>query len=143
MQQSWTVATPDFLLDIPGKLTFRLWQQAPAQVSASLTPRQAWLFAESVRRMILTSYLLRGTWSVYSHGYVLHTAFVEALPFDIRTSLWDTLSDPEQGPTAAKFGTKWTAIAGTLTCGIAARYMGRLFLGRCCWLLVWIAREFR
>jgi hypothetical protein len=95
----------DALLDILGKLTFRLWQQAPAQISASLTPRQAWLFAESVRRTILTSHLLRGTWSTYSHGYFLHTAFVEALPFDVRTSLWDVLSNPGRGPTIAKFGT--------------------------------------
>jgi hypothetical protein len=94
------------LLDILGQLTFRLWQQAPAQISASLTPRQALIFAESVRRTILTSHLLRGTWSAHRHGYFVHTALVEALPFDIRTSLWDALSDPGQGPTVAKFGTK-------------------------------------
>ena len=94
------------LLDTLGKLTFRLWQQAPARIPASLTPRQAWLFAESVRRTILTSHLLRGTWSVFSRGYFLHTAFVEALPFDVRTSLWDSLSDPVQWPAIANFGTK-------------------------------------
>jgi hypothetical protein len=31
----------DALLDILGKLTFQLWQKAPARISASLTPRQA------------------------------------------------------------------------------------------------------
>ena len=96
----------DALLSTLGKLTFRLWQQAPAQISTSLTPRQAWLFAESVRRTILTSHLLRGTWSTFSHGYFLHTPFVEALPFDVRTSLWDVLADPKQGPNHANFGTR-------------------------------------
>lgn len=95
----------DTLLDILGRLTFHLWQQVPAQISAAVTPRQAWLFAESFRHTILTSHLLRGSWAIHSRGYFLHTIFVKALPFDIRTLLWDTLSDPAQGPIDAELGT--------------------------------------
>lgn len=91
----------DAFLKALGKLTLRLWQQAPNQISASLTPRQAWLFGESVRRTILTSHMLRGTYTVIRQGYFLHTTFVEALPFDLRTSLWDRLSSPYDPDDAA------------------------------------------
>ena len=91
----------DALLDALGKLTLRLWQKAPTQVSASLSPRQAWLFAESVRRTILTSHMLRGTYDVIRQGYFLHTTFVEALPFDLRTSLWERLSSSSNADDAA------------------------------------------
>jgi len=74
------------------QLTHRLWQEAPIELPNSMSPWQAWIFAESVRRTILVSHILRGAYSTIKRGYFIHTSFVEALPFDVRTSLWDAPS---------------------------------------------------
>ncbi|KAF7589577.1 hypothetical protein BBP40_004156 [Aspergillus hancockii] len=71
----------------------RLWQQAPIQLSHDLSPRNAWLFGESVRRTIIVAFMLRSVYSLLKRGYSVRTPFVDSLPFDVRTSLWD--ADPE------------------------------------------------
>ena len=78
-----------------GRWTHKLWQQVPSLISSSLNPWQAWLFAESVRRTILISHLIRGVYSSIKQGYHAHTLFVEALPFDSDTLLWDARSVEE------------------------------------------------
>ncbi|KAE8345640.1 hypothetical protein BDV24DRAFT_159501 [Aspergillus arachidicola] len=67
----------------------RLWQQAPIQLSHTLSPREAWLFAESVRRTIIVAFMLRSVYSLLKRNYSVRTPFVDSLPFDVRTSLWD------------------------------------------------------
>ncbi|KAE8373945.1 hypothetical protein BDV26DRAFT_296425 [Aspergillus bertholletiae] len=67
----------------------RLWQQAPTQLSHILSPREAWLFAESVRRTIIVAFMLRSVYSLQKRNYSVRTPFVDSLPFDVRTSLWD------------------------------------------------------
>lgn len=67
----------------------RLWQQAPTQLPSSLSPRHAWLLAESVRRTIIVSLILRSAYSLHTRNYSVRTPFVDALPFDVRTELWD------------------------------------------------------
>lgn len=100
----------DALLDMLSNLTFRLWQQAPPHLSTNINPCQAWLFAESVRRTILFSNILCMTCAVMRQGYFLHTPFIEALPFDIRTSLWNMLSssygEDNTGQQITNIGTK-------------------------------------
>ncbi|GAB1207671.1 hypothetical protein APSETT445_006396 [Aspergillus pseudonomiae] len=68
----------------------RLWQKAPAQLSHTMTPREAWLFAESVRRTIIVAFMLRSVYSLLKRNYSVRTPFVDSLPFDVRTTLWDT-----------------------------------------------------
>ncbi|KAE8418583.1 hypothetical protein BDV36DRAFT_282853 [Aspergillus pseudocaelatus] len=68
----------------------RLWQQAPIQLSHTLSPREAWLFAESVRRTIIVAFMLRSVYSLLKRNYSVRTPFVDSLPFDVRTPLWDT-----------------------------------------------------
>ena len=76
-------------------LADELWRRAPSQISNDLNPWQAWLYAESVRRTIIISHLLRDFHSMLKYGYFTHTLFIEALPFDVRTSLWDVSSTHE------------------------------------------------
>ncbi|RAL10254.1 Zn(II)2Cys6 transcription factor domain-containing protein [Aspergillus homomorphus CBS 101889] len=70
-------------------LGHRLWVQAPVQLPHTLSPRRAWLFAESVRRTIIVGFMLRSVYSLRTRNYSVRTPFVDALPFDVRTGLWD------------------------------------------------------
>jgi hypothetical protein len=74
-------------------LARRLWAQAPMQLPHEMSPRRAWLFAESVRRTIIVSYVLCSVHSLQKQNYSIRTPFVEALPFDDRTFLWDAPSE--------------------------------------------------
>ncbi|GFF22120.1 aflatoxin biosynthesis regulatory protein [Aspergillus udagawae] len=67
----------------------RLWQQAPVQLPHTLSPRRAWIYAESVRRTIIVSFMLRSVYSLQTRNYSVRTPFIDSLPFDVRTSLWD------------------------------------------------------
>jgi hypothetical protein len=71
----------------------RLWEQAPIQLPSTLTRRHAWLLAESVRRTIIVSLMLRSAYSLNTRNYSVRTPFVDALPFDVRTALWDDSPD--------------------------------------------------
>ncbi|KAL4924587.1 Zn(II)2Cys6 transcription factor domain-containing protein [Aspergillus undulatus] len=67
----------------------KLYQQAPIQLPHTLSPRRAWLFAENVRRTIIVGFMLRSIYSLKTRNYSVRTPFVDSLPFDIRTGLWD------------------------------------------------------
>ncbi|KAL4876214.1 hypothetical protein BJY04DRAFT_200364 [Aspergillus karnatakaensis] len=67
----------------------KLWAQAPIQLPNSLSPRKAWLMGETVRRTIIISFVLRSVYSMLKRGYSVRTPFIDALPFDLRTVLWD------------------------------------------------------
>ncbi|KAL4984885.1 hypothetical protein BDW68DRAFT_190138 [Aspergillus falconensis] len=71
----------------------RLYQQAPTQLPSTLSPRRAWLFAESVRRTIIAAFVLRGVYSLKKRNYSVRTPFIDSLPFDMRTALWDASGD--------------------------------------------------
>lgn len=75
--------------------TRSLCEQAPAELSHSLSPWRAWYYAESVRRSILISHMIRAVYATMKQGYYVHTLFVEALPFDSQTMLWDAQSASE------------------------------------------------
>ncbi|KAL4962421.1 Zn(II)2Cys6 transcription factor domain-containing protein [Aspergillus stella-maris] len=66
-----------------------LYNQAPIQLPHTLSPRRAWLFAESVRRTIIVGFMLRSVYSLKTRNYSVRTPFVDSLPFDMRTGLWD------------------------------------------------------
>ncbi|KAM0541342.1 hypothetical protein ACHAPJ_013290 [Fusarium lateritium] len=74
-------------------ITHRLWQHAPIQLPSTLSPWQAWLFSENVRRTIMVCNILLGVYSCLRRGYTMHSLCIEALPFDIRTQLWDADSE--------------------------------------------------
>ena len=71
-----------------------LWEQAPIQLPSTFTRRHAWLLAESVRRTIIVALMLRSAYSLKTREYSVRTPFVDALPFDVRTTLWDDSSSP-------------------------------------------------
>ena len=75
-----------------GRYTKKLWDTAPRSIPGSVSPWQAWIIAESVRRSILISYLIRRVYCATRMGNHVHTLFVESLPFDFRTSLWEAQS---------------------------------------------------
>ncbi|KAF5685737.1 hypothetical protein FDENT_6072 [Fusarium denticulatum] len=74
-------------------LTHRLWQHAPTQLPSSLSPWKAWLFSENVRRTIMVCNILLAVYSSLRRGYTMHSLCIEALPFDVRTKLWDADSE--------------------------------------------------
>ncbi|KAI1110069.1 hypothetical protein F5Y14DRAFT_455366 [Nemania sp. NC0429] len=74
-------------------LTRQLWQHAPTQLPSSLSPWQAWVFAESVRRTLLVCNIMLSVSGVLRRGYAVHAVCIEALPFDMRTRLWDADSE--------------------------------------------------
>ncbi|KAJ5597599.1 hypothetical protein N7537_007683 [Penicillium hordei] len=71
----------------------KLWQQAPIQLPQTLSPRCAWLLAESVRRTIIVCFMLRSAYSLNTRNYSVRTPFIDSLPFDLRTNLWDEHSE--------------------------------------------------
>ncbi|KAI1181830.1 hypothetical protein F5B17DRAFT_444731 [Nemania serpens] len=82
-------------------LTSRLWQHAPTQLPSSLSPWQAWVFAESVRRTLLVCNILLSVCGALRRGYAVHAVCIEALPFDMRTQLWDANSEDSWKAAAA------------------------------------------
>ncbi|PYH42572.1 Zn(II)2Cys6 transcription factor domain-containing protein, partial [Aspergillus saccharolyticus JOP 1030-1] len=93
-----TQAYQESISDMLMSLGHRLWTQAPVQLPRTLSPRQAWLFAESVRRTIIVGFMLRSVYSLHTRNYSARTPFVDALPFDVRTGLWD--AEGGEGPEA-------------------------------------------
>ena len=83
-------------------LTHTLWQNAPTQLPSTLSPWQAWLFSESVRRTILVCNILLAVYSSLKRGYTIHSLCIEALPFDLRTQLWDARTEQEWDVAAAR-----------------------------------------
>ncbi|KAJ3542470.1 hypothetical protein NM208_g4076 [Fusarium decemcellulare] len=74
-------------------LTHQLWRRAPGQLPSTWSPWQAWLFSENVRRTILVCNILLGVYTSLRRGYAIHSLCIEALPFDMRTQLWDAHSE--------------------------------------------------
>lgn len=72
--------------------TRHVWEQAPNKISQNLCAWEAWAFAESVRRSIIISYMVRGVYQMAKFGFHPHSMFVETLPFDRHTWLWDATS---------------------------------------------------
>jgi hypothetical protein len=70
-------------------LTDQLFQSVPAHLPSSLSPYQAWLLAESVRRTIYVASKIRALHSVKTCGHFVLTSFVEALPFSQRGYIWE------------------------------------------------------
>lgn len=83
-------------------LTHTLWQKAPTQLPSTLSPWQAWLFSESVRRTILVCNILLAVYSSLKRGYTIHSLCIEALPFDLRTQLWDARAEEEWDVASAR-----------------------------------------
>lgn len=72
--------------------TRHVWEQAPSEISQNLGAWETWAFAESVRRSIIISYLVRGVYQIAKFGFHPRSMFVETLPFDRHTWLWDATS---------------------------------------------------
>ncbi|QKX55487.1 uncharacterized protein TRUGW13939_02580 [Talaromyces rugulosus] len=70
-----------------------IWQKAPVYVPQILSAWRAWLLAESIRRTIIMAHILCSTFSFKQRSYSVRTPFIEALPFDLRSSLWDASSE--------------------------------------------------
>jgi Fungal Zn(2)-Cys(6) binuclear cluster domain len=82
-------------LDILAVLARNLWYAVPRQLPSSMSPWRAWVFAETVRRTIVFSHLVIAAFSFLTRGYACRTPFIDALPFDGRTYLWDARSEDE------------------------------------------------
>ncbi|KAI9715828.1 MAG: hypothetical protein M1828_000569 [Chrysothrix sp. TS-e1954] len=83
-----------------------VWKNAPSHLSCEMQPRQAFIVGESIRRTILMSNTLASTWSVAREGVFRHGVFVDALPFDERTWLFDGITD-EHGTWQAEYMHGW------------------------------------
>jgi hypothetical protein len=69
--------------------TYRLYQSVPSSLPATMSWYQAWIFAESVRRTIHVSHMIQGIYSMVTKGQYALTLFVEALPVNRSSFLWD------------------------------------------------------
>ena len=61
----------------------------PEDLSTDLSPWQAWVIAESSRRTIIALWWVSGLIEMLRTGYCSYRPFVESLPFDARTGLWE------------------------------------------------------
>lgn len=68
----------------------KLWSIAPAELPRNLSPCDAYILAETVRRTMLVSYALQAVYCVISSGTFIHTVFGSALPFDANVESWET-----------------------------------------------------
>ncbi len=78
-----------------------LWSRGFRATSSNLSAWQSWILGESVRRTILMSYLVEGTYSAWHRGWCIHRLFVYALPFSTQGKLW--LANTEN---------EWSTMAG-------------------------------
>lgn len=72
-----------------------LLSTVPSQLSSALSPWEAWTVAESARRTIIGSFLVKGVLRVLRYGFCVYEPFLEALPFDPRPELWEALTEEE------------------------------------------------
>ncbi|KAH8812976.1 hypothetical protein F5884DRAFT_856265 [Xylogone sp. PMI_703] len=80
-------------IDLMIDWTRHLWAAIPNQLSSSLSPWRAWVVAESARRTILMSFIVKGVFRAVRYGYCVYEPFVEALPFDSCSALWEAMSE--------------------------------------------------
>jgi len=69
--------------------TRKLWMMAPSHLPSSLTQREAFLLAESVRRTIIVSSDFQALYHSTTFGWIEHNIFLDSLPFERRAALWD------------------------------------------------------
>ena len=69
--------------------TRKLWLMAPSVLPSSLTQRQAFLLAESVRRTIIVSGEIQALYHAVKYGWIEHNIFLDSLPFERRAWLWE------------------------------------------------------
>lgn len=67
----------------------RLYLSAPSTLPSSLSPRSAWILAESVRRTIPYAQKIQAMYSMLTRGYFRLTLFTEALPVNRVSRFWD------------------------------------------------------
>ena len=82
-------------LDLVMDWTKHLWTTVPNQLSSTLSQWQAWVIAESARRTIIASFLVKSAVSILRYGYCVYQNFLESLPFDPRPGLWEAMSEAE------------------------------------------------
>jgi hypothetical protein len=63
-------------------------EQEILTTTANAASWRAWLFAESVRRTIVMSYMLKGTYSLVKYGHCTMGAAITALSFTAQRALW-------------------------------------------------------
>jgi hypothetical protein len=85
----------------------KLYQSVPTYLPASMSPRQAWILAESCRRTIHMCHMVSGLYSMLKFGCFTLTLFVEALPLHRNGHLWDdslyfNQTSSEAGPSAPR-----------------------------------------
>ncbi|VUC32279.1 unnamed protein product [Clonostachys rosea] len=91
-------------LDVLSKWTDNLYTSALTCQPNGRSPWQQWLFCESVRRTIVSSYAFFMLLDNFRLGYCTNWLFLESLPFDKRPGLW-----------MASSAQAWIAAAGART----------------------------
>lgn len=105
------------LVSVAGLLP--LWENhfkthLPTDLSSDLSPWQAWVTAESCRRTLLALQWISGVVELSQSGYCSYRSFVESLPFDARTGLWEAGTE-EAWNTALARHREAEAEAGSMT----------------------------
>jgi hypothetical protein len=75
--------------------TRHFYSDIPETLDSSLDPWHAWSIAETCRRTIFAIVELQGCLEYVRYGYVNYRPFVESLPFDARTGVWEANTQEE------------------------------------------------
>jgi len=75
--------------------TEELYNIAPTEFGSEASPWQAWVVAESIRRTMLAAVMIRGLDEALENGVCVYRPFVESLPFDLRSGLWEAATEQE------------------------------------------------
>jgi hypothetical protein len=78
-----------------GHWVHHFYSVIPEHLDDSLGPWHAWCIAETCRRTILAIVHLQGCLDILHCGYTTYRPFVETLPFDARTGVWEADSQEE------------------------------------------------
>jgi len=99
-QSLQTGSSPDFPKLGAAINLLSLWEKyfkanLPQDLSTDLSAWEAWVIAESCRRTLLVLPWISGVIELFQTGYCSYRPFVESLPFDARTGLWEAASEEE------------------------------------------------
>ncbi|KAJ5093204.1 hypothetical protein N7456_009065 [Penicillium angulare] len=79
-------------LDTVRLMTFQLHVRATDELKPASTWRE-WVFAESIRRTVIMSFIIEGVFSVLKSGVCPNVPFLSLLPFTAGSELWEDTTD--------------------------------------------------
>ncbi|KAI1610013.1 hypothetical protein EDD36DRAFT_445322 [Exophiala viscosa] len=88
---------------------FHVWTQhfrskLPRTLDTEPSAWKTWAFAESIRRTFIFTTMVQVVVEMVYHGFFYYRPMIEALPFDVRTGLWEANTEEEWRSAVANDG---------------------------------------